>query len=119
MKILYTTEAVVEGGRAARGRSSDGQLGVELSVPKELGGEGAHSLRTCWILRHRRFCSLILLGRDPDADVRGTVPKHDTLAGFAVAQVPHRDTVRENQVREVQNNGRASRLCVDKLAQLA
>jgi organic hydroperoxide reductase OsmC/OhrA len=40
MKILYTTEAVVEGGRAGRGRSSDGRLGVELSVPKELGGEG-------------------------------------------------------------------------------
>ena len=40
MKILYTTAAVVEGGRAGRGRSSDGRLGVELSVPKELGGEG-------------------------------------------------------------------------------
>ncbi len=40
MKILYTTEAVVEGGRAGHGRSSDGRLAVELSVPKELGGEG-------------------------------------------------------------------------------
>ena len=40
MKVLYTTEAVVEGGRAGHGRSSDGRLAVELSVPKELGGEG-------------------------------------------------------------------------------
>ncbi len=40
MKILYTTEAVVEGGRAGHGRTSDGRLAVELSVPKELGGEG-------------------------------------------------------------------------------
>ena len=40
MKILYTTEAVVEGGRAGHGRTSDGRLSVELSVPKELGGEG-------------------------------------------------------------------------------
>jgi len=40
MKILYTTEAVVEGGRAGRGRTSDGRLVVELSVPKEFGGEG-------------------------------------------------------------------------------
>ena len=40
MNILYTTEAVVEGGRAGHGRSSDGRLAVELSVPKELGGEG-------------------------------------------------------------------------------
>jgi len=40
MHILYTTEAVVEGGRAGHGRTSDGRLAVELSVPKEIGGEG-------------------------------------------------------------------------------
>jgi osmotically inducible protein OsmC len=40
MKILYTTEAVVEGGRAGQGKTSDGRLSVQLSVPKELGGEG-------------------------------------------------------------------------------
>ena len=40
MNILYTTEAVVEGGRAGHGRTSDGRLAVELSVPKEIGGEG-------------------------------------------------------------------------------
>ena len=40
MKILYTTEAVVEGGRAGQGRTSDGRLTVQLSAPKELGGEG-------------------------------------------------------------------------------
>ena len=40
MNILYTTEAVVEGGRAGHGRTSDGRLAVELSVPKAWGGEG-------------------------------------------------------------------------------
>jgi Ohr subfamily peroxiredoxin len=40
MKILYTTEAVVQGGRAGQGRTSDGRLFVQFSVPKELGGEG-------------------------------------------------------------------------------
>src|SRR3989442_4768029 len=40
MNILYTAEAVVEGGRAGHGRTSDGRLTVELSVPKEMGGEG-------------------------------------------------------------------------------
>ena len=40
MNILYTTEAVAEGGRAGHGRTSDGRLAVQLSVPKELGGEG-------------------------------------------------------------------------------
>jgi len=33
MNILYTTAAVVEGGRAGHGRTSDGRLAVELSVP--------------------------------------------------------------------------------------
>ena len=40
MNILYTTEAVVEGGRTGHGQTSDGRLAVELSVPKELGGDG-------------------------------------------------------------------------------
>ena len=40
MKILYTTEAVVEGGRAGHGRTRDGRLAVDLSVPKEMGGDG-------------------------------------------------------------------------------
>src|SRR5437879_9640011 len=40
MNILYTAEAVVEGGRAGHGRTSDGRLAVELSVPQEMGGAG-------------------------------------------------------------------------------
>src|SRR6266849_1384092 len=39
-RILYTAEAVVEGGRNGRGRTSDGRLDVSLSVPIELGGDG-------------------------------------------------------------------------------
>jgi lipoyl-dependent peroxiredoxin len=38
---LYTAEAVVTGGRAeGHGRTSDGQLEVDLRLPKELGGDG-------------------------------------------------------------------------------
>ena len=40
MKILYTTSATVTGGRAGHARSVDGALDVELTVPKELGGDG-------------------------------------------------------------------------------
>ena len=40
MNILYTAEAVVEGGRAGHGRTSDGRLAVQLSVPKEMSGDG-------------------------------------------------------------------------------
>jgi hypothetical protein len=61
---------------------------------------------------------LILLGGHPDANVRGTVPKHDALDGFAFAQVAHGVTVREDQIREVQNDDGARRFCVDQLAQL-
>jgi lipoyl-dependent peroxiredoxin len=38
---LYTAEAVVTGGRTGgHGRTSDGELDVDLRLPKEMGGEG-------------------------------------------------------------------------------
>jgi lipoyl-dependent peroxiredoxin len=40
MKILYTAEAIVEGGRSGTGLTSDGRLAVALSVPETLGGDG-------------------------------------------------------------------------------
>ncbi len=40
LKILYTAEAEVQGGRQGHGRSTDGRLEVDLSMPKELGGDG-------------------------------------------------------------------------------
>jgi osmotically inducible protein OsmC len=39
-KILYTAKAHVTGGRNGHGRTSDGELDVDLRVPKEMGGEG-------------------------------------------------------------------------------
>ena len=41
MPILYTTQASATGGRAGHGASEDGVLDVTLTVPKELGGDGA------------------------------------------------------------------------------
>lgn len=39
-KPIYTAEATVTGGRAdGHGRTSDGELEVELRLPKELGGD--------------------------------------------------------------------------------
>lgn len=40
MQTLYTAEATAWGGREGRAASSDGNLDVELVVPKELGGPG-------------------------------------------------------------------------------
>jgi Ohr subfamily peroxiredoxin len=40
-RVLYTAEATVTGGRAeGHGRTGDGQLEVDLRLPKELGGDG-------------------------------------------------------------------------------
>jgi osmotically inducible protein OsmC len=40
-KTIYTAEAHVTGGRAeGHGRSSDGELDVQLRMPAEMGGEG-------------------------------------------------------------------------------
>ncbi len=41
MPILYTTKATATGGRAGRAVSDNGVLDVTLTVPKELGGDGA------------------------------------------------------------------------------
>ena len=41
MAILYTTKASATGGRAGNAKSEDGVLDVTLTVPKQLGGDGA------------------------------------------------------------------------------
>jgi Ohr subfamily peroxiredoxin len=40
LRILYTAEATVTGGREGHGRTSDGRVDVALDVPRELGGSG-------------------------------------------------------------------------------
>jgi osmotically inducible protein OsmC len=40
-KVLYTAHATAKGGRAGSAKSSDGNLDVTLTTPKELGGDGA------------------------------------------------------------------------------
>jgi Ohr subfamily peroxiredoxin len=40
-KILYTAEAKVTGGRdEGHGKTSDGELEVDIRIPKDLGGDG-------------------------------------------------------------------------------
>jgi lipoyl-dependent peroxiredoxin len=38
--VLYAAEAVVQGGRDGLGRTSEGRLDVDLSVPEEMSGNG-------------------------------------------------------------------------------
>jgi osmotically inducible protein OsmC len=39
-KVLYTAEAVVDGGREGHARTSDGRLNIDLSIPEDMGGDG-------------------------------------------------------------------------------
>ncbi|MBF6175837.1 organic hydroperoxide resistance protein [Nocardia blacklockiae] len=42
MKTLYTAEALATGdGRDGHARTTDGKVDVDLSIPKEMGGDGA------------------------------------------------------------------------------
>jgi Ohr subfamily peroxiredoxin len=41
MPILYTTRATSTGGRVGSSKTDDGNLSVNLTSPKELGGDGA------------------------------------------------------------------------------
>ena len=38
-EVLYTAEAIVEGGREGHGRTSDGRLEVDLSIPASMSGD--------------------------------------------------------------------------------
>jgi Ohr subfamily peroxiredoxin len=40
VRVLYTAEAYVTGGRRGHGRTSDGRLEVDFSSPTEMGGDG-------------------------------------------------------------------------------
>jgi lipoyl-dependent peroxiredoxin len=40
IKVLYTAEAVAEGGREGHARTNDGRIDVDLDVPTEMGGAG-------------------------------------------------------------------------------
>ena len=59
-----------------------------------------------------------MLARHPRPDVRGTVPKHNTPAGFVLSQDTDGVTICEHQIRKIQHKDTAGRLCIDYLAQL-
>jgi Ohr subfamily peroxiredoxin len=40
INVLYRTNVIATGGRDGRARSEDGRVDVQLSTPKELGGNG-------------------------------------------------------------------------------
>jgi hypothetical protein len=63
--------------------------------------------------------TLIMLGRHPRPDVRGTIAKDDTSPSFILSQKADGVTIGENQVRKIQDKDTSGRLSIDYLAQLA
>ena len=45
-KLLHTSRASAKGGRNGRTQSDDGMIGVDLSVPKDMGGPGKPNTST-------------------------------------------------------------------------
>src|SRR5438552_15723358 len=61
---------------------------------------------------------LIMLNCHPRPDVRGTVAKHNTPAGFVLSQDTDGVTICEHQIGQIQHKDTADRLCIDYLAEL-
>jgi Ohr subfamily peroxiredoxin len=73
MKALYTAEALTAGdGRDGHARSSDGKLDLDLSIPKEMGGNGLGTNPEQLFAMGYAACfrsALRMIGRQEKADV--------------------------------------------------
>jgi hypothetical protein len=58
-----------------------------------------------------------MLALHPGPDVRGTIAKDNTSAGFVLSQEPDCVAIREDQIHKIQDKGATSRLGVDQLGQ--
>ncbi|MEA2435640.1 MAG: lipoyl-dependent peroxiredoxin [Thermoleophilaceae bacterium] len=81
MKVLYTAVATADGGRAGgEVRSSDGNLELPVSPPKELGGEGAGTNPEQLFAAGYAACfhsAVMIVARRMDEDATGsTVTAH-------------------------------------------
>ncbi|GAB2805371.1 organic hydroperoxide resistance protein [Lentzea nigeriaca] len=84
-KALYTAQAHVAGGRNGRGRTSDGQLDLELRQPKEMGGDGQGTNPEQLFAVGYAACfgtTIALLGR------RGKLQADDVEVDSSVSLVP-------------------------------
>lgn len=112
-KVLYTAEAVVEGGRRGHGRSSDGRLEVDLSSPAALGGDdgpGTNPEELFAVGFAACFQSALLgvaRGRNLDAtDSRitsrvGIGPREDGGFGLEVSLDLHAPNIPPDEAREL------------------
>ena len=110
--VKYTTSATSTGGRDGHGRSADGALSVEFSIPKELGGPGgsgtnpeqlfAAGYAACFIGAMRSVAGQEGVKVPPDASVTATIgigPRSEGGFGITAALEIHLPGV-EHEVAE-------------------
>jgi Ohr subfamily peroxiredoxin len=106
MKVRYTASATVTGeGRNGHGRTSDGQLDLDLATPKEMGGPGGATNPEQLFAVGYAACfhsALKVVGRREKVDVDGSTVDAEVgigpndQGGFALqvaltANLPHVD----------------------------
>ena len=93
-KVLYRAHAKATGGRDGRAVSSDNVLDVKLTVPKELGGNGAAGTNpeqlfaagysACFIGAMRFVAGQQKITLPPDTSIEGTVGIGQIPTGFGI-----------------------------------
>ncbi|ABD09273.1 OsmC-like protein [Rhodopseudomonas palustris HaA2] len=93
-KVLYRATATATGGRDGRGVSSDGQLDLALTTPKELGGPGgagtnpeqlfAVGYSACFLGAMKFVAGRDKLPIPKDVSVTGTVGIGPSATGFGI-----------------------------------
>lgn len=93
-KVLYRATANATGGRDGRATSADGQVDLQLTTPRELGGAGgtgtnpeqlfACGYSACFLGAMKFVAARDKLAMPADASVQGTVGIGAIPAGFGI-----------------------------------
>lgn len=93
-KVLYRATATASGGREGRAQSSDGVLDVTLTMPKELGGNGARGTNpeqmfaagysACFLSALKFVAGQERQPLPADTSITGTVGRGKIATGFSI-----------------------------------
>lgn len=93
-KVVYTAHATATGGRDGQAFSSDGQLKVKLTVPKEMGGPGGEGVNpeqmfaagysACFLGAMKFVAGQQKIRLPADATIEGSVGIGPIATGFGI-----------------------------------
>jgi len=95
VNALYETQATAIGGRDGAAATADGKWRFDLSIPRELGGQGGDGVNpeqlfalgyaACFLTAIRQVAAQEQIGVAPDANVTATVGLHDQSGHLALS----------------------------------